>query len=488
MTVDVSYDARTGAAVEEVAVSTPFEVDTALAAAAAAAPGVAATPPVERARLLRALADALEGRADELVALADRETGLGEERLRMEIGRAAGQLRYHADVAVEGSYLDVTIDTGAPRLARTGVPLGPVAVFGASNFPFLFGVLGTDTAAALAAGCPVVVKANPAQPVLSARLRLLAADVLPAGWFALVSGFEAGGALVASPHTAAVAFTGSQRGGLALWRLANERDVVIPVFAEMGTVNPVVVTAAALSRADELARGFVESFTRGTGQYCTKPGLLFVPAGSGMAGRVAAALVDLAPEAWLLTEQIAASAATGLAELVAAGGTVAGQAPGPGNGWTTPTTVLSAPIEKLRSGSRLLEECFGPVAIVTEYADRAELEHALGELQGTLAAAVMAGEDDQDVPWLVERLTALAGRVTVGDWPTGVAVTGAQHHGGPWPATTRPATTSVGAGALSRFTRPVAYQNVPDAALPPPLRAGNPWRLPRRVDGVVTLP
>lgn len=482
----VSYDARTGAAVEEVGVSTPSEVDAALAAAAAAAPGVAATPPAERAPWLRALADALEASADELVAIADRETGLGEERLRMEIGRAAVQLRYHADVAVAGSYLDVTIDNG---LARVRTPLGPVAVFGAGNFPFLFGVLGTDAASALAAGCPVVAKAHPAHPVLSARLGQLAEEVLPAGVFALVSGFEAGEVLVRSPHTAAVAFTGSQRGGLALWRMANERDVVIPVFAEMGTVNPVVVTGAALSRADELARGFVESFTRGTGQYCTKPGLLFAPAGSGMADRVAAALPGYAPQAWLLTEQIAASAASGLDELVAAGGEVAGQLPGPGSGWAAPTTVLTVPIEKLHSGSRLLEECFGPVAIVTEYADRAELEHALGELQGTLAAAVMAaGDDDPDVPWLVGRLSTLAGRVTVGDWPTGVAVTDAQHHGGPWPATTQPATTSVGASALTRFTRPIAYQNVPDAALPAPLKADNPWRLPRRVDRVPTFP
>ena len=475
-----SYDARTGAAVEEVPDSSPSDVDAALGAAAAVAP----TSPAERAGWLRALADALDGAADELVPVADRETGLGEERLRMEIGRAAVQLRYYADVAVEGSYLDVTIDAG---IARTGVPLGPVAVFGASNFPFLFGVLGTDAASALAAGCPVVVKANPAQPVLSARLGALAAEVLPAGWFALVSGFEAGGTLVRSAHTAAVAFTGSQRGGLALWRMANERDVVIPVFAEMGTVNPVVVTSAALPRCRELARGFVESFTRGTGQYCTKPGLLFVPAGSGMADHVVAAL-DHAPAAWLLTEQIAASAATGLDELVAAGGTVAGQVPGPDSGWATPTTVLTVPIEKLHSGSRLLEECFGPVAIVTEYRDPDDLARALGELQGTLAAAVMAGEDDPDVPWLVERLATLAGRVTVGDWPTGVAVTDAQHHGGPWPATTHPSTTSVGAGALTRFTRPVAYQNVPDAALPAPLRNANPWRLPRRIDGVLMLP
>ncbi|MFL6125960.1 aldehyde dehydrogenase family protein, partial [Actinophytocola sp.] len=279
--------------------------------------------------------------------------------------------------------------------------------------------------------------------------------------------------------------------GLALWRMANERDVVIPVFAEMGTVNPVVVTPAAVATLDRLATGFVESFTRGTGQYCTKPGLLFAPAGSGMAAVVAKELRRLAPSAWLLTSQIADAAVDGVGELVSAGGTVAGQVAGPDAGWAAPATVLSVPIEKLTNGSRLLEECFGPVAVVTEYTDRAELEAALGGLQGTLAAAVMTGgadHDDPDVPWLVERLTKLAGRVAVDEWPTGVAVTWAQHHGGPWPATTVPSSTSVGAAALTRFTRPVAYQNVPDAALPPALREANPWRLPRRVDGVVTRP
>jgi NADP-dependent aldehyde dehydrogenase len=483
---DVSYDARTGQPVEEIPVSTLSEVDAVLAEAAVAAPVVAATSPVERKAWLYALADALDATVDELVAIADRETGLGDERLRMEIGLAATQLRYYADIAVEGSFVDAVIDA---RIARMRVPLGPVAVFGASNFPFLFSVLGTDAASALASGCPVVVKAHPAHPALSARLGRLAREALadaPAGLFGLVSGFEAGARLVRSPHTAAVAFTGSQRAGLALWRMANERDVVIPVFAEMGTVNPVVVTPAAVSKLDDLASGFVGSFTRGTGQYCTKPGLLFAPAGSDMAARVAKALRQLKPSAWLLTAQIADAAVDGVGELVSAGGTVAGQVAGPGAGWTAPTTVLTVPIEKLTSGSRLLEECFGPVAIVTEYADRAELEAALGELQGTLAAAVMAGDNDPDVPWLIDRLTKLAGRVTVDDWPTGVALTWAQQHGGPWPATTNPSTTSVGAAALTRFTRPVAYQNVPDAALPPALQEANPWQLPRRTAGMIS--
>ncbi|QWF83918.1 aldehyde dehydrogenase family protein [Amycolatopsis sp. CA-230715] len=494
MTADLSYHPRTGWNSGGVEASSDAEVDAALAAAAAAAPVVAATAPSERAQWLYEIAAALDvpSTVDELVTLADEETALGEARLRMEIARTSGQLRYYADVAVEGSYLDATIDRQEPGLARAGVPLGPVAVFGASNFPFAFSVLGTDTASALAAGCPVVVKGHPAHPRLSRRLGELTRDALagtsaPEGFFGLVTGFEAGARLVRSEHTAAVAFTGSQRAGLALWQMANEREVVIPVFAEMGTVNPVVVTPAATARLAELAEGFVASFTLGTGQYCTKPGLLFVPSGHSAAAIVAEELEKRAPKSWMLTSRIAQDANGGVDELVAAGATIAGRADGPGEGWAVSATVLEVPIEKLVSGSRLLEECFGPVVLVAEYENRDQLHAALAQLQGTLTAAVMSTatpDDDPDVAETVARLVPLAGRVTVNDWPTGVAITWAQHHGGPWPATTAPATTSVGAGALGRFTRPVAYQHVPDAALPPALREANPWRIPRRIDGV----
>lgn len=498
MTVDISYDPRTGRQAGEVPASPPGEVRAALERSAAAAPVAASAAPAERAGWLCAVADALDeaATADELIALADQETALGGARLRMEIGRTSDQLRYYAEVAVEGSYLQATIDhadpsRSRPALARVGLPLGPVAVFGASNFPFAFSVLGTDTASALAAGCPVVVKGHPAHPRLSRRLGGLAAAALaaagaPDGLFELVTGFDAGAQLVRSEHTAAVAFTGSQGAGLALWRMANEREVVIPVFAEMGTVNPVVVTPAATARLDAVADGFVASFTLGAGQYCTKPGLLFVPGGHAAATRVAAALGRSGPRAWMLTERIAGSAADGVRELVSAGAEIVGRAAGPRDGWSVDATVLRVPIGELRPASRFLGECFGPVALVVEYDDRAQLERALGGLQGTLAAAVMSGgETDPDVADLVARLSGRAGRVTVDDWPTGVAISWAQHHGGPWPATTAPATSSVGAAALGRFTRPVAYQSVPDAALPAALRAANPWRLPRRIDGAL---
>jgi NADP-dependent aldehyde dehydrogenase len=495
MTTDLSRDPRTGEVLDQVEQTPSDRVREVLDAARDAAHAVGSVSPGERGEWLRAIADSLAApeTTEDLVATADRETALGTARLTAELARTVGQLRFYAEVAAEGSYLGVTIDRPAPSLARTQVPLGPVAVFGASNFPFAFGVLGNDTASALAAGCPVVVKGHPAHPVLSVRLAELARRALaragaPAGAFGLVTGFEPGVALVRSSHMTAVAFTGSQRGGLALWRLANEREVVIPVFAEMGTVNPVVVTPAATERTAELAAGFVGSFTGGTGQFCTKPGLLFAPSGAGFAAAVARALEEAAPSAWCLTEQIAESVASGVSDLVAAGATVVSQVRGPGSGWTADSTVLSAPVDAIRPGSRLLDECFGPVALVVEYTSVPELLSVIPRLQGALAASVMpAGEHDPDLPGLLEALTPLAGRVAVDSWPTGVATVWGQQHGGPWPSTTVPSATSVGAAALARFTRPVTYQGAPDAALPPHLRSDNPWAVPRRVDGVLEV-
>jgi NADP-dependent aldehyde dehydrogenase len=362
-------------------------------------------------------------------------------------------------------------------------------VLGASNFPFAFGALGNDTGSAIAAGCPVVAKAHPAHPQTSALLATVATAALadagaPEGAFGLVAGFEAGEALVRGPEVAAVAFTGSQRGGLAVWRLAMQRDVVIPVYAEMGTVNPVVMTTAAAARTEEIAAGFVGSFTLGAGQFCTKPGLLLAPTGHDVPARVAAALQSARPTGWLLTEGIAAAYGSGVAELVGAGAEVFGRVPGPAGGWSADAMVLVVSAADLKPGSRLLEECFGPVALVAEYADHRELTEVLGALQGALAASVMsAGPEDPETPDLVGALTPLAGRVAVDDWPTGVAFTWAQQHGGPWPATTFPSATSVGAAALDRFTRPVTWQSAPAPALPPALQEDNPWRLPRRVDG-----
>ena len=491
---DISWDPRTGAKLQEFPTTDAEQVLSSTRRATQCTAQLARTSPSVRGAWLDAVADALEGPtvARELTALADRETALGSERLVGELARTVAQFRFYAEVAREGSFLDVTIDrqtASTAQLARVRVPLGTIAVFGASNFPFAFGVLGNDTASAIAAGCAVVAKAHPAHPQLCARLGEVASRALiesgaPAGLFTIVSGFSVGGTLVESPHIDAVAFTGSQKGGLALWKAANARDDVIPVFAEMGTVNPVLVTPQGAGRMEDIASGFVGSFTLGAGQYCTKPGLLLAPSGSGAATRIATALAAAAPRGWALTEQIALAAEAGVDELVAAGATVIARAGGPTQGWSMSATVLSVSAEQLRKGSRLLEECFGPVVLVAEYGDEAELQWVLTQLQGALAAAIMtSGPNDPATKPTVEAASRMVGRVVVNEWPTGVAFGWAQHHGGPWPATSVPAATSVGAAAIGRFTRPVAFQNAPDDSLPPPLRARNPWSLPRRIDG-----
>jgi NADP-dependent aldehyde dehydrogenase len=504
---DTSRDPRTGAKRGQVEHTEPVQVARLVMAAAAVADEVAATAPSQRSRWLGAVADTLEQHRPELAELADEETALGLDRLLGEVGRAADQARFYASVGVEGGWAQVTIDhlTDGTDLRRVRWPVGPVAVFGASNFPFAFGVVGHDTSSALAAGCPVVVKAHPAHPRLSVRLGELVTAALagagaPEGTFAVVVGFDAGLQVVDAPEIAAVGFTGSQAGGMALAQRALARPLPIPVFAEMGTVNPVVVTpAAAGSRLAEVAEGFVGSFTLGQGQFCTKPGLLLVPRGSGAAEAVAAQVRTLS-SGWLLTEGIAASCAAGVSRLVDAGAEVVGAAEpssvghaaagevdaaeSSSGGFTSAATVLTAHADELRTGSPLLEECFGPVALVVEYDDPTHLESVLSRLQPSLAGAVAtSGPDDPDTAGTVARLAGQVGRVVVDGWPTGVATTWAQHHGGPWPSTSRPDATSVGAAALDRFTRPVAFQAVPHAALPAVLRDDNPWGAPRRVDG-----
>ena len=486
-----SYQPRNGAVAGTVADSTTQEVAAAVARAQAAAPALADVSPSARRAWLDALAESLVAHRHELAELADTETALGPVRLTGEVDRMAAQIRFYAEVAAEGSYLGVVRDSG-PRLVRVNQPLGPVAVFGASNFPFGFGVLGNDTASALAAGCPVVAKAHPAHALTCRRLAEIAAEALavagaPDGTFGMVSGMQAGTELVRAPGISAVGFTGSQAGGLALWRIANSRDVVIPVYAEMGTVNPVVVTPRGVAaRATEIAEGYVGSFTLGSGQFCTKPGLVLAPAGSGFADEVGRALKEAAPAPVMLTRGIAEAAGSGVAALVDAGAGVVAAVPGPGAGWSTDAVVLQAPIAALSPGSRLLEECFGPVALVVEYGSDEELRAALDALQGSLAGAVFTDgtESDADAAWLVTTLAGQVGRVTVDEWPTGVAWTWAQQHGGPWPATSRPESTSVGASSLDRWVRPVAYQGVAEAWLPAAGRLANPWGVPQRQDGV----
>jgi NADP-dependent aldehyde dehydrogenase len=471
--------------------------DVAAAARAAFATTVASTA-AERATWLTAVADALDAAGGELIPLADEESHLGTARLTGELARTTAQLRLFATAIVEGSYLEATIDhpdptTTPPRpdLRRILRPLGPVAVFSASNFPFAFSVAGGDTASALAAGCPVIVKGHSAHPRLSRRTAEIVAGALaaagaPHGIFGHVEGRETGVALVQHPEIRAVGFTGSLHGGRALFDLASSRPDPIPFYGELSAVNPVLVTAAALdARADELAAGLAASFTLGAGQFCTNPGVVFVPAGSDFASRVAAA-VGAPASVPMLTDGIAAAFASGLDALAARGDVVVvagdvAQQPGTGS-----AVVLSTTASAVRADpGALLAECFGPSTLVVEYDDVDDALAAIRAVGGSLTATVHA-EPGEDLTGILTVLTEVAGRVLFAGWPTGVAVSWAQQHGGPWPSTTS-IHTSVGVTALRRFLRPVAYQDAPESALPVELREENALGIPRRIDGVLVV-
>ncbi|TDW28774.1 aldehyde dehydrogenase family protein [Cryobacterium psychrophilum] len=492
-TADVSYNPRTAEQQDGVEHTATPEVERLLHVAASAAAEIAATSPRDRQRWLNAVAETLLSHQEELAKLAEEETALGLPRLRAEIAGAARSAQFYASVAVDGDYLGASAETmnESTTLARWNIPVGPVAVFGASNFPFGFGVCGHDVASAIAAGCPVVVKAHPAHPRLSVRLANLTREAFvsagaPAGVYDLVVGFAAGIQLVDSPEIMAVAFTGSQGGGMALRDRAAARGV--PVFAEMGTVNPVFVTAAAIAsprQTDAIAAGFVASFTLGAGQFCTKPGLILAPAGSGLFAAVKNLVTQL-PPAPLLSPGIATNFAAGVDELAQATGSPAPADELRGN--FAVARVFAVDMEDLKPGSRLLDECFGPVALVCEYADSATALEAVGGLQNSLAASVFTGGPaDAESTDVVSRLLTKVGRVSINAWPTGVANTWSQQHGGPWPATSQPQATSVGAGALARFVRPVALQNAEPDMLPPAVAPENPWNIPRRVNGIFAV-
>jgi NADP-dependent aldehyde dehydrogenase len=474
------------------------ELDRLLAAAGAAARPWGDLRPGARASCLRAVAAVLEKAADELVAVAGEETNLSGQRLVGELGRTTFQLRLFADVLDEGAFLRATIDGPdpdwppgpRPDLRRMVVGLGPVVVFAAGNFPFAFSVAGGDTASALAAGCPVVVKAHPGHLRLSARTGEIVVDALraagaPEGTFSVIYGEEAGRRAVSSDDICAGAFTGSLRGGRALFDLAVGRPVPIPFYAEMGSLNPVFVTGAALARrGEEILSGWATSFTLSGGQFCTKPGLLFVPAGSVSDEALEGALAPHRSGTALLSEDITRRYTETLSELerhpgvrvVVAGDESDGTGPGP--------TVLATTVPALlAAGDELLVECFGPTSVVVSYGDEEELLSAARAFGGQLTGVVHGEESDGVVPTLLALLADRAGRVIWNGWPTGVSVTGAMQHGGPYPATTAPLDTSVGTAAMDRFLRPVCYQSVPDPLLPEALRQGNPLGIPRRVNG-----
>ncbi|MFE6968213.1 aldehyde dehydrogenase family protein [Isoptericola sp. NPDC057653] len=481
----------------------PADVEAVARAAQQAAPALAALPPRARAAALRAVADALGSHADELVGLAAAETHLADARLRGELNRTQVQLRLFARTIEAGDYLDVRLDAAdpgfvlgpRPDLRRTLWPVGPVLNFAASNFPFAFSVAGGDTVAALAAGCPVVVKAHPGHPGLSRRVAALVTEALtaaglPAGTFALVEGDDAGRALLAHPAVRAAAFTGSTRVGRLLADAAAARPDPIPFYGELGSLNPVLVTPAALAeRGEEIARGWVASVSGSAGQLCTKPGFLLVPEGHGLEGVVAEAAAAVAEHPLLNPRVGAGYVARRDAVLGTDGVTVLAEGAvatdDDGTVRATPTLVATD-LEALRAHrDPVLEETFGPFAVLVTYPAGTDLGAVVGELfAGELTATVHRGSGESgELAGLLGTLGRHAGRVLVDGWPTGVAVTPAMQHGGPWPATTSDG-TSVGTAAIGRFLRGVTYQDAPQDALPAPLQDGNPWGVPQARSGV----
>ncbi|MEO6941554.1 MAG: aldehyde dehydrogenase (NADP(+)) [Terrimesophilobacter sp.] len=468
--------------------------------AARAAPLWAATPPRDRAKALVAAADALLRAEADLVATAREETGLTQARLSGELKRTAVQLKLFADTVVDGTYLDVRIDDAdpdfvlgvRPDVRRYRIPVGPVLNFAASNFPFAFSVAGGDTAAALAAGCPVIVKAHSGHPRLSVQTADIVARALesagaPEGTLQLISGQEAGVEMLNDPRIKAGSFTGSIRVGRMLADIAAARPTPIPFYGELGSVNPVFVTEAALAEnTDGILDGFMTSVSGSAGQLCTKPGFLFAPSTAALADGVATRASGVAEHRLLNPSITRGYQARRNAVLNTPGVTVIAEGSlrvdDDGQGWATPT-IVAAPVSVLKEHrGELLEESFGPLSVIAQYDDVTELASIADDLfEGNLTGTVHAakGEDTPALRELVDWISHTAGRVLFGGWPTGVAVTPAMQHGGPWPATTNDSSTSVGTAAIARFTRPVAFQNAPSAMLPEPLRDDNPWGVPQ---------
>jgi NADP-dependent aldehyde dehydrogenase len=480
--------------------ATSEDVATAGALAEAATAVFAALAPDARADFLEAAALAIEAIGDDLIVVAMAETGLPRARLENERGRTAGQLRMFAAELRRGTWLDVTIDPALPDstppradLRRLNMPLGPVAVFGASNFPLAFSTAGGDTASAFAAGCPVVVKGHPAHPGTGELVaRAIRAAVqgcgLPEGVFSFLPGRSnaLGAALVADPRIKAVGFTGSRSGGLALVDIARRRSEPIPVYAEMSSINPVVLMPHALAhRTEALAAGFIASLTLGAGQFCTNPGLVIAIDGPDLdrfAAAASAALGSVEPPP-MLTPGIHAAYGKGVAALEGLARRVASGKPAEKPNRCS-GAIFEASAGEFGADARLNEEVFGASSLIVRCRDGAEMLRVIAGLEGQLTATLQLDPaDEADAAPILAALQGKAGRVLANGWPTGVEVTPAMVHGGPFPATSDGCTSSVGTLAMMRFLRPVCFQDIPDALLPPALQAGNPWRLPRRVGG-----
>ncbi|WP_277964347.1 aldehyde dehydrogenase (NADP(+)) [Pseudomonas sp. RIT-To-2] len=496
-----SVDASTGAELPfDFYQATPAEVDAAARAAQAAYPAYRNVSSERRAQFLDAIADELDSLGDDFVALVTQETALPAARIQGERARTSGQMRLFAKVLRRGDFYGARIDRALPERAPLPRPdlrqyrigVGPVAVFGASNFPLAFSTAGGDTAAALAAGCPVVFKAHSghmatAERVANAIIRAAVSSGMPAGVFNMIYGAGVGEALVKHPAIQAVGFTGSLKGGRALYDMAASRPQPIPVFAEMSSINPVIVLPQALEvRGETVARELTASVVQGCGQFCTNPGLVIglkSPGFSVFVQQLAAAM-GAQPAQTMLNAGTLRSYGEGLAALHAHEGIhhLAGAAQ---QGNQAHPQLFQADVSLLLEGDEVLqEEVFGPATVLVEVADTYQLQAALHALHGQLTATIIGEPSDlRQFGELTALLEQKVGRILLNGYPTGVEVCEAMVHGGPYPATSDARGTSVGTLAIDRFLRPVCFQNYPDELLPEPLRNANPLGLTRLVDG-----
>ncbi len=503
-----AFDPRRGATLDP-----PFfeatgeEVDQALRLAAAAFPAFRACSAEMLSGFLELIAEEILALGDELIERASAESGLSKDRLTGERGRTTGQLRLFAALVKDGSYVDARIDTALPErkpvprpdLRRMLIPVGPVVVFAASNFPLAFSVAGGDTASALAARNPVVVKAHPAHPgtsemVAGAVARAVRKAGLPEGVFSLLHATNnaTSVAMVRHPETKAVAFTGSLRGGRAIFDAAAGRPDPIPAFVEMGSINPIFILPGALNGPpDALAQGICNSVNLGVGQFCTCPGVIAGSDGPGfdaLREKMAALFQASAPGTMLYPGIVSnyEGAVQRAASISGVRRTCAAQTPDPTRTEAGPT-LLEADAATWLAHHELREEMFGPASVVVSCRSDADLLRVASALEGTLTATVFGTQEDlARHRELFSILETKAGRLIFNGFPTGVEVSPAMHHGGPWPATADAKFSTVGTAAILRFLRPVCYQNLPEAALPPELRDANPRGIWRTVNGRFT--
>ncbi|WP_421940167.1 aldehyde dehydrogenase (NADP(+)) [Pedobacter sp.] len=484
------------------------EVNAALAAATAAFQTYRNINKDAKAAFLNAIADEITGIGEELIARASAESGLPLPRLQGELGRTTGQLRLFANLVAEGSWVDAIIDTALPErqplprpdIRRMLVPIGPVVVFGASNFPLAFSVAGGDTASALASGCPVIVKAHPAHYgtsalVSSAIVKAVIKTGMPKGVFSLLydDGYKIGAKLVQHPLTRAVTFTGSYHGGMALVKLAQERQQPIPVFAEMGSINPVIFLPAAVEKqAEELAKKYAASITLGAGQFCTNPGLMLAIASPELEKfkQTLIEAISIVPSATMLTEGIAKNYSKLSSEVAAEAGVKILAVSGLKNQELqnqSEAKIAQVPAVEFIKNPKLHEEIFGPYSLLVVAEDIQELEQVIAVLQGQLTVTIMADKNETgQYQSLIHQLTDKTGRIILNGVPTGVEVCAAMQHGGPFPATNDSRFTSVGSTAIYRFVRPLAYQDWEQVLLPDELKDANPLGIFRMVNNQFT--